>query len=44
MTSFYTIFIKKFNEKFTISSKYIEQVKNKADILGLKYSVQEIRN
>ena len=44
MSSSYTFFIEKFNKQFTISSKFIELVKNKADILGLDYRVEEIAN
>jgi len=40
MTSSYTVFIEEFNERFTVSPKFIKLVKNKADILGLKYSVE----
>ena len=44
MTASYTILIEKFNKKYTVSPKYIELVKSKANTLGLKYLVEVIEN
>lgn len=44
MSVSYRFTVKEFNQTYPISAKYIETVKNKAELLGLEYSVEEINN